>query len=699
MLNLAHSPVPVKRFLAFSTVPARLRDERRFVLWREEEVEGRPTKVPYQANGHHAQPNNKRTWTTLSNVLAELTNGGDYAGPGFMLGGGFCGIDLDVCLNPETGALAPWAAEVLAAIPTYAEISPSGRGIKLFGWCSPVPKIQRHKLSPPKFLLDDERSPEIALFVEKRYFTLTGNRYGDETEVCNVDLSWLIGQLDETPLARLLRTGEHPGKDQSRSGADWALACLLAKLDTPRAETRELLRTWQWGQPDKSERDLDRLLDRPETRGTVIKKRVVTLTNLNGRFAMLQVPHNPTVVILRDKSRPIGSHDFSLRLAGEVVHVGFDDEGRPKYATAEKAWLGSCEKHVYYSIAFTGAAVPEHTMNLWTGYGCPAVPGDCTLIKRHLTEVWAAGDATVAKALFDLLAWQLQHVGEPSRIVVVLVAVQQAGRGTFIEEVLLPIWGAHGFMTLDLEHITGNFNDALRGMGFVVLDEALFGGDRKGASKIKGIVATRRLAFNQKFVPLVTLPCAVNLWILSNAEHPAYVEEGDARYWTLRVSGARACDHAYFGALLAEVRSGGREAFLAELLTRDVSDFIPQRDVPRRNELHTDIVRRGLNPGDPRFFLEELKDTGIWPGLYTRDEYDGLEMIAGHSRQVAPGKTIPSSDVLTSYRYWVGKLRDPHARTVSLDDFWKALSEEGFEKQRGVGGERLRLIPANLFPD
>lgn len=219
---------------------------------------------------------------------------------------------------------------------------------------------------------------------------------------------------------------------------------------------------------------------------------------------------------------------------------------------AEKAWLASCEKHVYRSVVFTGQPVGADVMNLWTGYSCSPRPGDCTLIERHLREMWCVGDATTYEAMLNLLAWQEQHVGEPSRVIVVLVSKQQAGKGTFMERVLLPIWGAAGFMTLTLDHVTGNFNDALRGRAFVVLDEALYGGDRKAASTIKGIVATRQLTFNQKFVPLVTLPCAVNLWILSNADHPAYVEEGDARYWILRVSDAHTCDRAYFAPLLAE---------------------------------------------------------------------------------------------------------------------------------------------------
>ena len=40
------------------------------------------------------------------------------------------GIDLDACVDAKL--IKPWAIEVLDRFDTYAEVSPSGKGIKLF---------------------------------------------------------------------------------------------------------------------------------------------------------------------------------------------------------------------------------------------------------------------------------------------------------------------------------------------------------------------------------------------------------------------------------------------------------------------------------------------------------------------------------------------------------------------------------------
>ena len=45
---------------------------------------------------------------------------------------GFAGIDADDCRNPETGELDSATAELVRLIGSYAEVSPSLKGIKIY---------------------------------------------------------------------------------------------------------------------------------------------------------------------------------------------------------------------------------------------------------------------------------------------------------------------------------------------------------------------------------------------------------------------------------------------------------------------------------------------------------------------------------------------------------------------------------------
>ena len=74
----------------------------RAVLWRSEERDGKPTKVPYQPSGKRkAMSNRPATWGSFATASETLAAGG-YKGMGIMLGdlgdGRFLvGKDWDLC--------------------------------------------------------------------------------------------------------------------------------------------------------------------------------------------------------------------------------------------------------------------------------------------------------------------------------------------------------------------------------------------------------------------------------------------------------------------------------------------------------------------------------------------------------------------------------------------------------------------------
>src|SRR3954467_14184732 len=110
--------------------------ERRWVAWRNETRNGRPTKGPDCHPSRRASHSDPQTWLTLSEAegLAEEIINGQGGGIGVMLGAGILpdfslgGLDFDACRNPDTGEIAPWAEAVIAEIASYTEVSPSGTG-------------------------------------------------------------------------------------------------------------------------------------------------------------------------------------------------------------------------------------------------------------------------------------------------------------------------------------------------------------------------------------------------------------------------------------------------------------------------------------------------------------------------------------------------------------------------------------------
>jgi primase-polymerase (primpol)-like protein len=110
-----------------------------------------------------------------------------WSGIGFVFSATdpFFGIDLDQCL--EAGEkLKPWARPIMERFfDSYAEISPSGRGIKL--WAK-----GRLPGDGTAFPISDGR---LEIYDRARYFTVTGIPWAGqmlEIEEHQADLDWLI---------------------------------------------------------------------------------------------------------------------------------------------------------------------------------------------------------------------------------------------------------------------------------------------------------------------------------------------------------------------------------------------------------------------------------------------------------------------------------------------------------------------------
>ncbi len=164
--------------LYLDKIPDELKAKDQWVLWRYEGRNGRPTKIPCQANGWPARTDDATTWTTFNEAVAAYNaNRERFAGIGFVFapGDNLVGIDLDHSIAPD-GAVMPWAIPYLNMLgTTYSEVSPSRRGIKI--WC-------HGSLSGPGLSVKggfDPNDPEagIEVYDRGRYFCVTGNALGN----------------------------------------------------------------------------------------------------------------------------------------------------------------------------------------------------------------------------------------------------------------------------------------------------------------------------------------------------------------------------------------------------------------------------------------------------------------------------------------------------------------------------------------
>lgn len=141
------------------------------------------TKVPVTTGGMPASSTDPRTWSTHTDAAASTAG----VGLGFVLSDedDIVCLDLDHCLNPLTGRLAPWAAAIVRdAGTTYVEASPSGDGLHIWGRAD---VRQGRKLRRPDGLA-------VEIYGTGRYIAMTGRRHGTCPSILG-DLTSAVARL------------------------------------------------------------------------------------------------------------------------------------------------------------------------------------------------------------------------------------------------------------------------------------------------------------------------------------------------------------------------------------------------------------------------------------------------------------------------------------------------------------------------
>ncbi|AGB33957.1 hypothetical protein C488_20682 [Natrinema pellirubrum DSM 15624] len=154
--------------LAVSGLPEGVREREQWVCWREEDRDGKPTKIPVTPGaGGFASSTESDTWSDFETAL-EYTETEHADGVGFVFTDDdpIVGVDLDDCRDPETGDVDDAARDIIDRLDSYTEVSPSGTGYHV---------LLRGELPEGR-----NRRGSIELYDTARFFTVTGDHV-DET--------------------------------------------------------------------------------------------------------------------------------------------------------------------------------------------------------------------------------------------------------------------------------------------------------------------------------------------------------------------------------------------------------------------------------------------------------------------------------------------------------------------------------------
>lgn len=374
----------------------------------------------------------------------------------------------------------------------------------------------------------------------------------------------------------------------SQSEADAAFCGLLAREGLSSLEIDMALRASglyraKWERIDYRRRTFNGVMSDTNTSGANesnqnVSSKMDWVSEMNERYALVRIGSDIQVMDFQTPNQ--GSRKFSAKpmkivtfkalLAGQYIEVS-EGKSIPKSI----AWLHHPGRRQFESVSYSpGEKTASNVLNLWNGFAVEPRVGDISpwkklhscLIPNHALAEWVV----------KWLAWRLQNLDKVPGTVLIFRGKKGTGKNSLFDPVLT-FFGDHSMVVDDPELIIGRFNWHLMVQSFVVLDEAVFAGDRRQADKLKSRITATQMTFEAKGMTPITGANRCAYVMLTNHEHVWQATMDERRVVVIDVDDTLRRDFDFWKKYYSWCRSDGPAALLGHLISLDVSEFNPRR--------------------------------------------------------------------------------------------------------------------------
>jgi hypothetical protein len=602
-----------------------------WVLWQNIDVPGRgKTKLPFNPRSEAlAQCNNPNTWADwawTARVAKKYNNQ-----IGIVLAKvdelHLAGVDLDSCRDPGTGELEPWAKEVIERLGSYAEVSPSKTGVKVFFWYRVADNPELDKLfGGPNDANEHhgkmfkkgggEHPRAIEIHRSNRYFTVTGLRYEnfEKLRIVSVeDIRWLIEQAGPglkgasanakaSSSSGKYQGSTNQGKDGSRSGKAFREGARLKAGGASYEEMRDALLNHadaeisEWARTKGStnnERELHRVYDRvndalPEGCGYIhfraymVDHTYIHLPTMTGWPAASVNSRLPWLPMLDEHGQPIID-----RKTGEPKKQKpniFLDKTQP---VDQLIWTPDEPMLVEDRYLDDGSGWKEHKgghcLNSYKPptikHGDPRKAGPWLKLVRKL---YHGG----ANRIVKYMASKVQNPGKKINHALFLGGAPGIGKDSLLQPLVHAV-GPWNFKEVKPSDLFETFNPHVKAV-ILRISEAHDLGEvsrYQFYERIKTYTATPPdvIPCNDKYIRKCNVVNVMGVIITSNHKTDGIFLPADDRRHDVHWSECKREDFepGYWDELWAWYENGGFEHIAAYLATLDISDFNPKAPPPK----------------------------------------------------------------------------------------------------------------------
>ena len=209
--------------------------------------------------------------------------------------------------------------------------------------------------------------------------------------------------------------------------------------------------------------------------------------------------------------------------------------------------------------------------NTWKGWKVkPSEEGCCDLLTDCIHDDICAGNDLAYQYLIDYLADMIQHP-EIKNPKIIVINGKQGTFKTTVMDVMTHIMGEQYAVTMSNHMLTSHFNAPLFGKIMAIADESVWAGNRDQWGQLKALTGNITIPIEGKGKDAFIADNFIHLFVTTNEDYSFPNEQGNRRSVYYPTSDDHLNDSVYRDAIYEELRDGGYERFMWELMNRKIN--------------------------------------------------------------------------------------------------------------------------------
>lgn len=327
-------------------------------------------------------------------------------------------------------------------------------------------------------------------------------------------------------------------------------------------------------------------------------------------------------------------------------------------------------------------------LRVWNSYQPPVFPlgpsqlslGDrCHKVRKFIFDVICGGDNERWTYLFLWLAWNVQNPGSKPEVAIALNGPKACGKSTMLR-IFVRLMAPHALVCSKKRQVFGDFNDHLREVLALGLEEVFWAGDSDAQDQVKFLITESEFTYERKNKTSDKGRSYHRLMIASNHAHAIPATLDERRFMMLSVEGGH-YEKSDWEQLNASIDGDGMAAFYHLLLQHQLGPWHPRDNVPKTKALANQKLQ-SLGVSYEGFLLHLLEDEAL-PGGSQSPPHSVVDWKGGPLVLSPAGKDV----LLKCAEEWrKGQAKGRYEKPFAKGPLMKALKKYfGAAETRGSG--------------